>query len=93
MKDVNEITICRDNYETREEFEDAVKTAVMLLLNEDYILTIHYDEKGLGIICIRYNYADQSMGCDYPYWLSPEEIEQVDFNRKCSGGDSDSESL
>lgn len=93
MNNVNEMTICRDNYKTQEEFETAVKTAVMLLLNEDYILTIKYDDKGFGIIVIHYDYADRSYGCDYPYWLSPEEIEQVNFNTEYSGGDSDSESL
>ena len=93
MNDVNEITICRDNYKTREEFENAVKTAVMLLLNEDYILTIKYDDKGLGIIWIHYNYADQNIGGSYPYWLSPEEFEQIDLSARYCGGDSDSESL
>lgn len=77
MKDVNCITLCRDNYKSQEEFEQAVKTTVMLLLDADYIMTVRYDEPGLGIICIEYNHADESFGCHYPHWLSVEEYESV----------------
>ena len=77
MNDVNPITICRDTYKTQEDFENAIKKAVMVLLDNNYIMTVRYDEPGLGIVCIDYNYADQSYGCHYPYWLSPEEWESV----------------
>lgn len=75
MKDVNRITLCRDDYGSDEGLFDAVKDAVKLLLDAGYIMTVRYDDKGCGIICIDYNYADQSYGCHYPYWLSPEEAE------------------
>ena len=77
MNDVNRITICRDTYETQEDFENAIKKAVMVLLDNNYIMTVRYDEPGLGIVCIDYEYSDQSFGCDYPYWLSPTEWESV----------------
>ena len=75
MRDVNSLTLCRDNYDSEEDFFEEVKTAVKLLLDAEYIMTIRYDEKGLGIISIEYNHADQSYGCHYPYWLSPEEAD------------------
>ena len=45
----------------------------MLLLENDYIMTIKYDEPALGIVCIDYNYADRSLGTEYPIWLNSEE--------------------
>ena len=80
MNKVNELVLSREDYESQEEFENEIKKAVMLLLNANQIMTVRYDEKGLGIIVIEYKYADQSYGDYYPYWLSPEEIESVIYN-------------
>lgn len=78
MKEVNRIVVCRDKYKSQEEFENAIKKAVMVLLDNDYIMTVRYDEKGLGIVCIDFNESDQSLGCAYPYWLLPEQIENLE---------------
>lgn len=82
MNKVNELVICQDKYGSQEEFENEIKKVVMLLLNADQIMTIRYDEKGLGIIAIEYKYADQSYGDYYPYWLLPDEIESVLFDEE-----------
>lgn len=82
MKDVNQLVLCRDDYDSTEELFEAVKNAVRLLLDAGYIMTVRYDEKGLGIISIEYNYADQSYGSHYPYWLSPEEADTIDYGRE-----------
>lgn len=79
MHKVNRITVCRDEYRSKEEFENAIKDAIMVLLNNNYIMTVRYDEKGLGIVAIDYNYADQEYGDAYPYWLLPEEFESVEW--------------
>lgn len=79
MNKVNRFTVCRDEYKSKEEFENAIRDAVMVLLNNNYIMTVRYDEKGLGIVAIDYNYADQAYGGAYPYWLMPEEIESVEW--------------
>lgn len=80
MNKVNELVLSREDYESQEEFENEIKKAVMLLLNANQIMTIRYDEKGLGIVAIEYDEADKSSGGSYPYWLSPEEIESVIFD-------------
>lgn len=80
MHKVNELVLCRENYKSQEEFENEIKKAVMLLLNANQIMTIRYDEKGLGIIVIEYKDADQSYGDYYPYWLLPDEVESIEFN-------------
>ena len=77
MKDVNSIAICRDNYSTREEWEDVIKRTVMALLDAEQIMTVHYDEPGLGIVVIEFNPADEGLGAHYPYWLSCEEWDSV----------------
>lgn len=88
MNDVNSIVICKDRYSSQEEFENAIKRAVMVLLENDYIMTIRWDEKGLGILVIDFEDDDQSTGAPYPYWLYPEEWESVVYNDE-EGDDCD----
>lgn len=80
MKRTNEIVICRDEYKSKEEFENAIRDAVMVLLNNNYIMTVRYDEKGFGIVAIEFNSDKQEYGGAYPYWLSQEEFESVNWN-------------
>lgn len=79
LKDVNRITVCKDRYESQDEFENAVKKIVMSLLDNGYIMTIAYDCDGeeTNVVVIDYNYADQAYGDNYPYWLSPNEAENI----------------
>lgn len=79
MNRVNEIVIVKDDYKTKEEFENAIRDAIMVLLNNNYIMTVKYDanEKDLGIVVIHYNYAQTEMGAAYPHWLYPEEEETI----------------
>lgn len=76
MSEVNEIIICKDSYKSVKEFKNAIKKAIMVLLDNDYIITVRYDEKGLGIVVIEYDYADRNMGGRYPYWLTFDEREE-----------------
>ena len=80
MRDVNSLVIARDHYESQEAFEAAIKNAIMLLLNARYIMTVRYDEPGLGIVSIDYNHDQLEYGCDYPYWLSPTEVESIVYD-------------
>ena len=80
MSKVNQLVICRDKYNSKEEFESAIRDAIILLLNAEYIMTVRYDEKGLGIVVIDYNHSDMEFGDAYPYWLMPEEWESVVWN-------------
>lgn len=80
MNKVNQIVICRHKYDSQEEFKNAIKDAIILLLNAEYIMTVKYDDKGLGIVVIDYNYSEQEFGDAYPYWLMPDEWESVVWN-------------
>lgn len=75
MNDINTIVVCRDDYESKEDFENAIKDAVMVLLNNNYIMTVRYDD--MGVVVIDFNHDNQEYGCDYPHWLSPDEFESI----------------
>lgn len=73
MNNVNEFVVCKENYEDDYDFKEAIGNIVSLLLENDYTMTIRYDEKGLGIVAIDYEDIDIA----YPMWLTPEEIDDV----------------
>lgn len=77
MKNINSIVVCRDEYKTTEDFENAIKKAVMVLLENNYIMTVRYDDKGLGIVVIEFNSNDLQLGDPMPHWLSVDEYESV----------------
>jgi hypothetical protein len=80
MNKVNELVICKDNFKSQEDFENAIRKAVMVLLENRYIMTVRYDEPGLGIVCIDFEDDDQSLDAPYPYWLTPEQCERIEMD-------------
>ena len=77
MHDVNTLVICRDEFETEEMFFNAIRDAIKVLLDNNYISVIDWDEKGFGIVRIDYASSEKTLGEPYPVWLSPEEEELV----------------
>lgn len=75
MHNVNSIVICRDNFNSEKEFEDNIRDTVMCLLKNRYIMTVDYEEPGLGIVSICYSTAHKEYGDAYPYFITPEEVE------------------
>lgn len=71
----NQLVICDQNYDTEEEFEDAIKTAILLLMKNEFIMTVQEEET--GIVVIEYETEHMEWGANYPYWLSPEEYDVV----------------
>lgn len=82
MSKVNSITICRDNFKTVTEWEDAIRRMVICLLENRQIMTVRYDEPGLGIVVIEFNYDCRGYGDRYPRWLLPEEEETVVYSEE-----------
>ena len=87
MSNVNTLVICKDEYKDEYDFEEAIKTAVMLLLQNDYVMTIRYDEKGFGIVAIEYESNNIEYGGVMPYWLLPEDIENFNSYLVSRGDD------
>lgn len=81
MHKVNQIVICKSNHNTKEEFENAIKDAITLLLDNNYIMTVRYDDnnKELGVVVIEYNPTEQEWGCPYPYWLKPNDVDKIEY--------------
>lgn len=77
MTRVNEIVICRDEYKTTEDWENAIKKAVMVLLDNNYTMIVRNDDKGLGIAVIEFDSDDPTLGGPMPYFLSCCEYESV----------------
>ena len=80
MKDVNSISIDRDNFASREEWEDAVKRIIFSLLENDQIMTVSAPEFCMGLVEIEFNPNKLEWGVHYPYWLSPTEEESVVYD-------------
>lgn len=80
MNRVNELILCRHCYKTKEDFENAIKDAIFLLLEAEYLMTIRYDEKEIGVVAIEYNYDNLDFGTPMPYWLFPDEYHSVVCN-------------
>lgn len=77
MTKVNTIVFCKDDYKTEQEWKDAVRDATFILLNAQYQMIIKYDEPGLGIIRIDFEFADESLGSPWPYWLTVDQAEHL----------------
>ena len=75
MNKVNELVICKKEFENKEEFKQRLTEALTVLLESEYICKIRLDET--DIIVIEYEYADQTFGHPYPYWLTPEQVERI----------------
>lgn len=82
MNKVNRLVICKDEYNSKEEFELAIKDAAMVLLNNNYVFTVRYDEKALGIVVIEFESANRHLCDHYPYWLTPEEADSVQWENE-----------
>ena len=79
MNKVNKFTVCKKDYSSNKEFKNAVKKAIMTLLDNDYIMTVQYDarDKEMGVVVIEYDYANEEFGGALPYWLMPDEVEKI----------------
>lgn len=75
------ITICRDEHDSIEAFRKSLIDAIYVLIDNGYAANIYYDDKGVGVVCIDYDYKDVELASLYPYWLSVEEADMVDDMR------------
>ena len=82
MNKVNSICICKSDYKNEKDWEDAIHTFVLGLLNAEYVVVVRYDDKGLGHVVIEFNYADRSYGDDYPYWLNPDQVDILTLGKE-----------
>lgn len=72
MNKVNTLVISKDNHNTIEDYNNAIKDAIILLTENSYICTVFREERGITII--KYESARQEFGNPFPYWLTPDEV-------------------
>lgn len=65
--------------ETKEELFRRVGEQLRLLLEENYLAVVRYDEPGLGIVVIEFGHDEHlvNWGCSQPVWITPEEEEEL----------------
>lgn len=83
MKNINSIEIDRSMYETKDEYENAVKTLIMLLLDAGYIMTVDYEDA--DVVMIKYGFSEEEIGDEMPRWITPDEWELILSRRKGGG--------
>ena len=77
----NRITICRDEHDTIEEFKQSMLDIVYGLIDNGYTLNMFYDDKGVGVVCIDFDYKDEELADKYLYWLNLDEATLIDDMR------------
>lgn len=78
----NRITICRDEHDTIEEFKQSMLDIVHGLIDNGYTLNMFYDDKGVGVVCIDFDYKNEVLASVYPYWLALDEADLIDETRR-----------
>ena len=67
------IVLCKNMYPSEDAFWKAHADLVRLLIEAEYIVVTHYEEKAIGTLIIEFCYDDASMGTAMPVWLDEKE--------------------
>lgn len=78
----NQMTICRDDFKDEAAFRKAIGDAVNVLLENNYNINIYYDDIGVGVVCIGFDYKEEILAGRYLYWLDLDEAELIDEERR-----------
>lgn len=71
MKDINSITFTRN--ELGDRLYEYVGKQIELLLESGYQCKVWNDERGLGIICIEYDYDNGELTSNNLVWIDEEK--------------------
>lgn len=55
---MNKLTMMRENYKTDEDFNRALGNAVRFFADNDYQMKCYWDDKGVGVFVIEFDYQD-----------------------------------
>lgn len=73
------LSVCKKEFESEEDFLQRFHSAVDVLIQSDYILTIKEEVDDCYVI--KYAPIDEDWGCVYPRWISEEEYQQLFSNQ------------
>lgn len=69
------IVLSKKNYKTEDEFWSAVAKTMNVLTENGYILTFRGED--FGNYVIDFSSGDRYLGENYPFWLTPEELDVI----------------
>ena len=75
MDKPNEMTFCVGNYADEDDMWLEIMRFLQTLLKNEYIATVRYEDAGVYVI--KYDYDDRDMGTPMPFWLTPDEYEEM----------------
>ena len=88
MNKVNEIVFCKEDFNNNiEEMFNIIGKQLQILTQCGNICTFYADEVSMGIYVIQYEHDDRHPRDDFyygvvnPYWLTPEEVDEVENYR------------
>lgn len=65
---MNKITMMRENYETVGEFAVALGNIIGFLADNDYQMKCYWDDKGVGVFVIEFDYKDGNLSGNDLVW-------------------------
>lgn len=81
------LSVAKRDFETWQEFKDRFARAILVLIENDYIPVVYKEVDSVYVI--KYAPFDESFGCVYPRWLSPDEYDDFLSMQYPKEGDED----
>ena len=75
MDKPNEMTFCVENYSDENDMWYDIAKFLKALLKNEYIATVRCEDDRVYVI--KYDYDDREMGTPMPFWLTPDEYEEL----------------
>jgi len=71
----NQVSFDASKYKTEEELWKDMTALIQILLRQEYIVV--FQEEDCGVYIIEFDYADESYGTPFPYWMTPDKYERL----------------
>ena len=65
---MNKITMMRENYKTVGKFSVALGNIISFLADNDYQMKCYWDDKGVGVFAIEFDYKDGDLSGNDLVW-------------------------
>lgn len=84
MEKVNEIVLSIDNYDNVNQLFAEVAKILKMLMDNNYVCKVRDDERYCIVIEYEHDENRNSWGSPQLMWLTPDEVEEVWYNRQTS---------
>lgn len=80
---VNYITVCRNDFDSKEEWEQAVARAIKVLIENKYIVRMELQD--FGTVMIEFDYQEHLIAEHRCVWLTDTELNTVVYDDEKAG--------